>query len=100
MDSTPLIIAWLAGLTPAQLRRKVAPGANEAKRSTRAESLPKLPGSEPIMTLAEEQTLAQYLRSVRTSTQAEADRIGAMHDANDLTPVERAAFDTGSMRRV
>lgn len=52
------------------------------------------------MTLAEEQTLARYLRSVRTSTQAEVDQVGAMHDADDLTPVERAAFDTGSIRRV
>lgn len=52
------------------------------------------------MTLAEEQTLAQYLRSVRTSTQEDVNRIGAQHDADDLSPVERAAFDTGSIRRV
>lgn len=52
------------------------------------------------MTLSEQETLAQYLRSVRTSTQADVNRIGALHDADDFRPEERAAFDTGSIRRV
>lgn len=100
MVSYFLKVSWLAGLTLAQLRRRVATRANEAKQPIRAEILPTLNEEGPIMTLAEEQTLAQYLRSVRTSTQEDVNRIGAQHDADDLSPVERAAFDTGSIRRV
>ncbi len=45
-------------------------------------------------------TLVEYLRDARTLTQAEVDHRTSLHDAQDLTPEERATFDTGSMHRV
>lgn len=37
-------------------------------------------------------TMAEYLKSVRTTTQADVDRVALAHDADDLTASERKAY--------
>lgn len=41
-------------------------------------------------------TMAEYLRSARTTTQAQADKVARVHDAHWLTEAERAAILKGS----
>lgn len=62
-------------------------------------------GDERIMTLtdlsqASEREMITAMQRSRTLTPAQVDRNTARHDINDLTPAERATFDTGSMRRL
>lgn len=40
-------------------------------------------------------TMAEYLRSARTTTQSQVDKIARVHDADDLTPSEREAILEG-----
>lgn len=60
---------------------------------------------ERIMTLHDllvdhEAEMIAMMRRARTLTPEQVDRNTAAHDAYDLRPEERAAFDTGSMHRL
>lgn len=45
-------------------------------------------------------TQIEYMKAMRTQSQAEVDHRMAQHDSEDLRPEERAAYDTGSMHRL
>lgn len=60
---------------------------------------------ERIMTLSEllvdhEAEMIAMMRAARTLTPEQVDHNTAKHDAYDLRPEERAAFDTASMHRL
>lgn len=62
-------------------------------------------GDERIMTLHDllvdhEAEVVAGMRAARTLTPEQVARNTAKHDSEDLTPAERATFDTGSMRRL
>lgn len=62
-------------------------------------------GDERIMTLHDllvdhETELIASMRTARTITPEQVARNTAKHDSDDLTPTERATFDTGSMHRL
>lgn len=88
-------ILLAAGLTGAQLRRKVEPGRNGEENPKQSET-----AHEGVIIM----TMAEYLRSVRTLTEIEVDAIERKRDAgglgHDFTASERLPIDTGSIRRV
>lgn len=53
-----------------------------------------------LLCTTREDELAAYLRAARTLTPEQVAHNTAQHDAYDLRPEERAAFDTGSMHRL
>ena len=62
-------------------------------------------GDERIMTLSElvvdhEAEMIAGMKAMRTLTPEQVAQNTAKHDAYDLRPEERAAFDTGSMHRL
>lgn len=44
--------------------------------------------------------LREYMQRTRTVAPEEVARRTALHDTDDLSPAERMAYETGSMRRV
>lgn len=45
-------------------------------------------------------TFEDYLRSARSTTQAEVDHRTAMHDQNDLSPAERKTYESGPIPKI